>query len=148
MLTPGGPKGTPGVFTGATPALEEQGVVAANVSGGGAASSLVLSAPWRAVRVRITAVGASGGQAAPGTIVLVKERHSLLEQLAAPAGTRRGSAFAVIVTPLPGSGPLYAGRVVMSGGKGGALQSILPVSSALNVVHLPNVREGLVTPGR
>jgi hypothetical protein len=36
----------------------------------------------------------------------------------------------------------------MSSGKGGALQSILPVSSALNVVYLPNVRDGLVTPGR
>jgi hypothetical protein len=150
LLTPGGPRGTPGVFTGATRALEEQGVVAANVSGGGAASSAVLSAPWRAARVRITEVGASGGQgpAAPGKVVLVQAHHSLLEQLTPPPGTRRGSAFAVIVTPLPGSGPLYAGRVVMSSGRGGSLQSILPVSSALTVVPLPNVQNELVTPGR
>jgi hypothetical protein len=150
LLTPGGPRGTPGAYTGATRALEEQGVVAVNVSGGGAASSVVLSAPWRAARVRITAVGASGGQgsAAPGKVVLVKAHHSLLEQLTAPPGTRRGSAFAVILTPLPGSGPLYAGRVVMSSGRGGSLQSILPVSSALTVVSLPNVQNELVTPGR
>jgi hypothetical protein len=150
LMTPGGPRGTPGTFTGATRALEEQGVVAANVSGGGAASSVVLSAPWRAARVRITEVGASGGQgpAAPGKVVLVQGHHSLLEQLTAPPGTRRGSAFAVIVTPLPGSGPLYAARVVMSSGRGGSLQSILPVSSALTVVPLPNVQDELVTPGR
>jgi len=60
----------------------------------------------------------------------------------------RGSAFAVIVTPLPGSGPLYAGRVVMGNGKGAALQSVLPVSSALTVVPLPGVQDELVTPGR
>jgi hypothetical protein len=147
LLTPGGQKGTPGVFTAAAPALQEQGVVAANVSGGGAVSSLVLSAPWRAARVRVTEVGAGGGQpAAPGKVILVQAHHSLLQQLAAPAGTRRGSAFAVFVTPLPGSGPLYAGRVIMSSGRGGSLESVLPVSSALTVVPLPDVRDELVTP--
>jgi hypothetical protein len=150
LLTPGGQRGTPGAFTGAAPPLEEQGVVATNVSSGGAVSSLVLSAPWRAAKVRITVVGAGGGQgpAAPGKVVLVQAHHSLLQQLAVPPGTRRGSAFAVIVTPLPGSGPLYAGRSVMSSGRGGALQSILPVSSALTVVPLPDVQDELVTPGR
>ena len=53
-----------------------------------------------------------------------------------------------ILTPLPGSGPLYAARVLMGNGKGGALQSVLPVSSALTVVPLPSVRDELVTPGR
>lgn len=150
LMTPGGPNGTPGAFTGATSALAEQGVVAANVNSGGAVSSLVLSAPWRAAKVRVTEVGASGGQgsAAPGKVVLVQAHHSLLQQLTAPPGTRRGSPFAVIVTPLPGSGPLYAGRVVISGGRGGALQSVLPVSSALTVVPLPDVQNELVTPGR
>lgn len=150
MLMPGGQRGTPGTFTGASQALQEQGVVAANVSGGGAVSSLVLSAPWRAARVRVTEVGAGGGQgaAAPGKVVLVQAHHSLLQQLTAPPGTRRGSPFAVIVTPLPGSGPLYAGRVVISSGRGGALQSVLPVSSALTVVPLPDVQDELVAPGR
>lgn len=150
LMVPGGQKGSPGAFTAAAPAIQEQGVVAANVSGGGAVSSLVLSAPWRAARVRVTEVGAGGGQgpAAPGKVVLVQAHHSLLQQLAAPPGTRRGSAYAVIVTPLPGSGPLYAGRVVMSSGRGGALQSVLPVSSALTVVPLPDVQDELVTPGR
>jgi Family of unknown function (DUF5719) len=147
LMTPGGPKGTPGVFTAATPAVQEQGVVAVNVAGGGAVSSLVLSAPWRGARVRVTEIGAGGGQAAPGSVVAVPARHSVLQQLVTPAGAHRGSAFALLVTPLPGSGPVYAGRIVMSSGKGGALQSVLPVSSALTVVPLPDVRGALVTRG-
>jgi len=54
----------------------------------------------------------------------------------------------VIITPLPGSGPVYAGRVVISNGKRGSLQSVLPVSSALTVVPLPHVQDALVTPGQ
>ena len=150
LLTPGGPKGTPGAFTAAMPALQEQGVVATNVSGGGAVSSLVLSAPWRAARVRVTEIGAGGGQgpAAPGTVVTrARPSTASCSSSPTPAGAHRGSAFAVIITPLPGSGPLYAGRVVMSSGKGAVLQSVLPVSSALTVVPLPGVQGGIVTPG-
>ncbi len=52
----------------------------------------------------------------------------------------------MIVTPLAGSGPLYAGRVITGSGKGGALQSILPVTSALTTVPLPAVRSALISP--
>jgi Family of unknown function (DUF5719) len=148
LMTPGGPRGTPGVFTAAAPAVAEQGVVAVNVSGGGAVSSLVLSAPWHGARVRVTEIGPGGGQAAAGTVVTVPAHRSVLRQLKTPAGARRGSTFAVAVTPLPGSGPVYAGRVVMSSGKGGTLQSILPVYSALTMVPLPDVQGAVVTPGR
>jgi hypothetical protein len=43
------------------------------------------------------------------------------------------------VTPQSGSGPLYAARVVVSGGNGllGQLQSVLPVQSAPTTVQLP-----------
>jgi hypothetical protein len=148
LMTPGGPNGTPGVFSAAAPALQQQGVVAVNETGGGAASSLVLSAPWRGARVRVTEIGSGGGQAAPGSVAAVPAHRSVLQQLSTPSGTRRGSDFAVVITPLPGSGPVYAGRVVMSSGKGGSLQSILPVFSALTVVPLPDVQGALVTPGR
>jgi hypothetical protein len=148
MLTPGGPKGTPGVFSSAVPALQEQGVVALNQTGAGAASSLVLSAPWRGARVRVTEIGAGrgAGPAAPGSVLTIPAQHSVLQQLTTPAGEHRGSPFAVVITPLPGSGPVYAGRVVMSSGKGGSLQSILPVSSALTVVPLPGVQDALIAP--
>jgi len=147
VLVPGGQRGALGAFTAASAAIQEQGVVAVNVSGGGAASSLVLSAPGRAVRVRVTEIGTGGGPAASGSVVAVAAHHSAVQQLSAPAGTRRGSPFAVILTPLPGSGPLYAARVIAASGKGGPVQSILPVASALTVVPLPPVQGTYITPG-
>jgi hypothetical protein len=45
-----------------------------------------------------------------------------------------------VITPLAGSGPVYAGRVTSAGG---VVRSILPVSSALTWVQLPPVRSAL-----
>lgn len=149
LMVPGGQQGSPGAFTAAAPAIQEQGVVAANVTGKGAASSLVLAAPWRGARVRLTDIGAGSGQgqAAPGRVLVIRAHRSVAQQLPTPAGSRQGAAFAVIVTPLPGSGPVYAGRVITTSGKGGAVESILPVPSALTVVPLPPVQGTLVTRG-
>jgi len=149
LMVPGGQQGSPGAFTAAAPAIQQQGVVAANVSGKGAASSLVLSAPWRGARVRLTEISAGRGQgrAAPGSVVVIPAHRSVLRQLPTPDGSSRGSVFAVIVTPLPGSGPVYAGRVITTSGRGGAVESILPVPSALTVVPLPPVQGALGAPG-
>ena len=149
LMVPGGQQGSPGAFTAAAPAIQEQGLVAANVTGKGAASSLVLSAPWRGARVRLTEIGTGSGhgQAAPGSVLVIRAHRSVVQQLPTPDGSRHGSAFAVVVTPLPGSGPVYAGRVITTSGQGGAVESILPVPSALTVVRLPPVQGTLVTRG-
>ena len=47
-----------------------------------------------------------------------------------------------MITPLAGSGPVYAGRVVT---QGGAVRSILPVTSSLTWVPLPAVRNSVTT---
>jgi hypothetical protein len=149
LMVPGGQQGSPGAFTAAAPAIQEQGMVAANVTGKGAASSLVLSAPWRGARVRLTEIGTDSGQgkAAPGSVLVIRAHRSVVQQLSTPDGSRHGSAFAVVITPLPGSGPVYAGRVITTSGRGGAVESILPVPSALTVVPLPPVQATLVTRG-
>jgi len=149
LMVPGGQHGAPGAFTAAAPAIQEQGMVAANVTGKSAASSLVLSAPWRGARVRLTEIGTDSGQgkAASGSVLVIRAHRSVMRQLLTPDGSRHGSAFAVVVTPLPGSGPVYAGRVITTGGRGGAVESILPVPSALTVVPLPPVQGTLVTRG-
>jgi Family of unknown function (DUF5719) len=148
VLIPGGPRGTPGIITGAAGAIAEQGVVAANTSGGGSAAALVLSAPGRAATVRVVEIAqGSGAQAATSKVLQIPAHRTLVEQLG-KAGSRHGTSFAVVVTPLAGSGPLYAGRVIISGGRGGVLQSILPVPSALTTVPLPTVRNALISPGR
>jgi hypothetical protein len=147
VLIPSGPRGTPGTITGAASAIQEQGVVAANTSGGGSAAALVLSAPWRAVAARVVEIAqGSGAPAATSKVVQIPAHHTLVEQLG-KANSRHGTSFAVIVTPLAASGPLYAARVITSGGKGGGLESILPVPSALTTVPLPAVRNTLISPG-
>ena len=143
MLVPGGA----GTFTVGAGAIQEQGVVADNVTGGGLATALVLSAPGRAVQVRVTQIAeGSSAQAATSKVFQVPAHRSVVEELGRAPGSRKGTAFAMVVTPLAGSGPLYAGRVITGSGKGGVLQSILPVTSALTTVPLPAVRSALIGP--
>jgi hypothetical protein len=54
-----------------------------------------------------------------------------------PTGVRQ--PFAIVITPKPGSGPLYAVRVVTSGtgGLSAPVSSLLPVSSAVTSIMLP-----------
>ena len=154
-----------GAFTAATAPISEQAVVAGNTSGSGLSTTVVLSAPAGPARVRLTeltpAAGshasgstasgstASGSAASqPGTAsqeitasqqVTVPAGRTLAVPAAAPRGGGRGAAFAVVITPLPGSGPLYAARV-QTQGQGGVV-SIIPAVSALTTISLPPVRD-------
>jgi len=154
----GGQAGSPGAMTAAAPALQEQGVLA-DAGQRADATTLVLSAPWRAARVRLTmgvsgltssgrsaaSTGSSGGGAGPGAtrLVSVRAHRSAAVEITAPRGSHGGAGFAVVLTPLPGSGPVYAGRVLAS--KGGTVLGIMPVASALTRVPLPLVRDSLMT---
>ena len=60
----GGPPGAAGVFSAASAPVQQQGVVADNLSGAGNASALVLSAPRGAARVQITEAASGRGPAA------------------------------------------------------------------------------------
>jgi hypothetical protein len=140
MLT-GGQSGTPGVFTAAALPLQEQGVVAYNRAGGGADSQLVLSAPGRAAQAKLTEIGGTGKT----QIVQIAAGHSLIAELSKGGGSGHGSAFSVVIAPLAGSGPLYAGRVIIGSGTGGRIQSMLPVVSALTKVPLPRVQNVPIT---
>jgi len=140
----GGATGAPGVFTAASLPLQEQGVVAYDRSGSGLASQLVLSAPGRAVTARITEIGATGPAGTP-RVVQIQAGHSMVAQIGKGGGSARKSAFSVMITPLAGSGQLYAGRVVTSSGTGGKVQSLLPVISTLTIVPLPQVHNTVIT---
>jgi hypothetical protein len=150
VMVPGGQRGSPGVFTAAVPPISEQGVVAYNRSGHGNSCQLVLTAAGQAVSARISQTGTpgtgGGGQSlnpALGKVVRIKPHHSFTVTVGKDAGSKRASTFAVAVTPLPGSGPLYAGRVLVNGG---TLASIVPVPSALTAVHLPVAHAAVITP--
>jgi hypothetical protein len=136
-----------GAFTAATTPISEQAIVAGNTTGSGLAASVVLSAPAGAARVRLTEIAqaSSGGRSPGGTsatasqVVSVRAGHTLVASVTAPRGAKRGSAFAVVITPLAGSGPLYAARVETQGQN--AVVSIIPAVSALTTISLPPVRD-------
>jgi Family of unknown function (DUF5719) len=134
-----------GAFTAATAPIIEQAVVAGNTTGSGPSATIALSATAGAARVRLTeiALATSGRSVGPSLsvsqVVSVKARHTLVVPVAAPKGSRSGSAFAVVITPLPGSGPLYAARVETQGQS--TVVSIMPAISALTTINLPPVRE-------
>jgi Family of unknown function (DUF5719) len=143
-----------GVFTAATAPISEQAIVAGNTAG----ATIVLSAPAGAARVRLTEIaaavagaGATGtgadttgpaatGPGATGTqVVSVRAGHTLTVQAAAPPGAKPMSAFAVVITPLPGSGPLFAARVETQGQS--TVVSIIPAVSALTTLSSSPVRD-------
>jgi hypothetical protein len=134
-----------GAFTAATAPISQQAVVAGNTTGSGPAATIVLSAPAGAAHVRLTEVAmtATGRSAGPSLsasqVVSVQARRTLVVPVAAPRGAKGGSAFAVVITPLPGSGPLYAARVETQGQS--TVVSIIPAVSALTTISPPPVRE-------
>jgi Family of unknown function (DUF5719) len=136
MLVPGGESGAPGAMTAAAGPVQQQGVIADNTGG---TVSVILSAPQAAAQVRIGTETASA--ATPGDVVQVTAGKTVVVKVKAPAGAGK-KGFAVVVTPLAGSGPVYAGRVLSQGTK---VSAILPVASSLNWVPLPPVQNRLTT---
>lgn len=131
-----------GGFTAAAAPVTEQGVVAGNPSGGGDVVGLVLSAPAAAARVTVETLPADTERSpAPPQhrLYTVQAARTLAVTVSPPKGDH--GPFAIVVTPQPGSGPLYAARVVVSGGSGlaGQLRSLLPVPNAPLTVRLPPV---------
>ncbi len=141
MSAPGGAAGAPGAFTAAATPLQEQGVIAGNPASGGS-SELVLSAPQGAARVQVAELTATGQATETFGTVQLGAGHTAVVSLPVPRQAGRSSPFAVVITPLAGSGPVYAGRVVSSNG---TVRSILPVASALTWVPLPAVNNSVTT---
>lgn len=145
VLLPGGPAGTPGVIAATGSAVQQQGVLAGSPASKAGTADVILSAPAKAATVRIavgTAGAAASGQA--GTVVQVTAGGSIVVPVRPPSG-QRGTPLTVVVTPQPGSGPVYAGWTISAGGK---LQSVQPVASSLTWVPLPAVRVVLTAVGR
>ena len=123
-----------GAFAVATAPISEQAVVAGNTAG----ATVVLSAPAGQARVRLTEVAETPG-ATSSQIVTVQTGHTLTVPATLPRGAKHGSPFAVVITPLAGSGPLYAARVATQGQN--TVVSIVPAISALTTIMLPPVRD-------
>ncbi len=126
-----------GAFATATAPISEQAVVAGNTSSGFGVT-VVLSAPAGQARVRLTEMAATPG-ATGSQIVTVQGGHTLTVPAMLPPGAKHGSPFAIVITPLTGSGPLFAARVETQGQN--TVVSIIPAISALTTITLPPVRD-------
>jgi hypothetical protein len=137
VLVPGSGLGT---FTAAAQPVVEQAVIAGNTTSGGLGASIALTAPAGAAQVRLTelAAGAKGGTSSSQVLVTVPAGRTLTTSLFGPSGARRGSPFTVVITPLAGSGPVYADRIESAQG---SAVSIIPATSALTTITLPPVRD-------
>jgi len=130
------------VISGSDP-IQEQGVVAASPVGHGVATELVLSAPGQAASVRIAqALPGAVLTGQPGQVVQVPARSTVVVHVTLPRRSASASQVALVVTPLPKSGPVYAARAAFSGG---TVQTILPVTTAPTQISLPDARESLIT---
>jgi len=145
VLVPGGGLG---VFTAATAPISEQAVIAGNTTSSGLGATVVLTAPAGAARVRLTEVGsrtgsssgsAAGLVATASQIVAVQAGHTLTVTASPPKGAKSGAPFALAITPLAGSGPVYAARVETQGQS--TAISIIPAVSALTTITLSPVRD-------
>lgn len=138
VLVPGAGIGS---FTTAVAPVTEQGVVAGNPGTRGVTVGLVLTAPDAAARANITVVGTGTSAADSQQVAMVPGGHTLTVAVPRPHGSRQ--PFAIVITPLARSGPLYAARVVTTGGGGlsAPVASLLPVPSALTMITLPSARD-------
>ncbi|GLW61804.1 hypothetical protein Arub01_00480 [Actinomadura rubrobrunea] len=97
------------------------------------AASLLLTAPDAGATVRVTPVGPSG--AGNAQEVKVPAGGTAEAKLSAPQGA--GGGYAVLVAPRPGSGPVYAARVLATGKGDEGLVTVLPVNPAWTTMLLP-----------
>jgi hypothetical protein len=138
----GGPRGAPGAFMVGSSAIVGQAVVAASTSGRLGTTYLELSAPSKAASVRIVqAVPGSPLTGLTGQVISVPARSAVQVKLALPKRLAKDPLLAFVVTPLRGSGPVYAGRVAVIRG---TVQTVLPVVSSPAQVQLGNVRQSLL----
>ena len=141
VLVPGAGIGS---FTTAEPPITEQGVVAGNPAARGTTVGLLLTAPSAATRAQISVISPDGTVMTPAgdQSVTVAAGHTLALAVPRPSAASR-QPFAIVITPEPGSGPLYAVRVVTSGtgGLSGAVSSLLPVASAMTSITLPPAQD-------
>jgi hypothetical protein len=130
-------------FTAAAQPIAEQAVIAGSTTSGGLAASIVLTAPAGTARVRLTeiaegAVGTSPA-AASGEQITVQAGRTVNVSVPTPPGAKRGTPFAVILTPLAGSGPVYAARLETQGQD--TVVSVIPAQSAPTTITLPPVHD-------
>lgn len=98
-------------------------------------TSMILTAPGKAATVRLTQI-MEQGQAGTAQDVNVPAGRTLEVKMPPPAGA---DAYAYAIVPRPGSGPVYAARLLKIKKQG---ITVLPVGPAPTTASLPPVTDG------
>ncbi len=142
LVTPGGPKGAPGAFIVGAPAIDGQGVVAASTSGRLGATEVELAAPAAAASVRIVqATPGSPLTGSEGQVVHIPARSSVEVHLSLPKRLAKIALIAFVVKPLPGSGPVYGGRVSVIRN---SVQTVIPVVPSPDQIQFAGAGQSLL----
>ncbi|SDG64741.1 hypothetical protein SAMN05421505_106112 [Sinosporangium album] len=133
-------------FTAGALPIDFGSIVADNRTGGEPAgrqsSHLVLSAPQTEGRLWLQLVPSEG----PPTDVAevhIPAASTVDVELPHPKGA--SSPFAVVVTPLPGSGPIYGGRVLTGRDESGLMFTVQPLAAARSWTVVPTLTESSAT---
>ncbi|MBG0828051.1 hypothetical protein HS041_09755 [Planomonospora sp. ID67723] len=122
-------------FTAGAAPIDLGSVVADNRTGGKRSSRLLLAAPETAGKVSVQVLPRSGEALEPFELSIAAAR---VKEVKLP-GT--DGAFAVVVLPLPGSGPVYGGRVMDEKLKDGLALTVQPLAAARMWALIPPVTE-------
>jgi hypothetical protein len=100
-------------------------------------SSLILTAPSGAATVRVVTVSAAG-KSAPQDVEVPAGR-TVEAELKPPGGD--DASYGAVITPRPGSAPVYASRVLATGKGEDYLFTVLPIVPAPMTIRLPDTAD-------
>lgn len=128
-------------YVSAVSSIGEGGaVVSANGPGSDVTSTLLLTAPTKPAAVRVRTFGHEGpvGQT---DVVKIPTGRTVSVEVPAPSAVEGN--FALVVTPVPGSGPIYGARLLRGSGADMSSMTLLPLETSRGWVRMPNAEEGL-----
>lgn len=126
-------------FTAGADPVDLGSVVADNRTGGKTTSRLLLTAPEAEGKVSVQVVPGKGEAREPFQVDISAGRT---KQVKLP---KVDGVFAVVVLPMTGSGPVYGGRVMEEGLKGGAALTLQPLAAARMWALIPPIAESAAT---
>ncbi|MFF5211354.1 DUF5719 family protein [Streptosporangium sp. NPDC000396] len=126
-------------FTAGAAPIDLGSVVADNRTGKKKSSRLLLSAPNAPGKVSVQVLPQKGEAPEPFEVTITASRT---KEVKLPT---RDDAFAVVVLPLPGSGPVYGGRVMDERIKDGLALTIQPLAAARMWALVPPITESVAT---
>ncbi|MFJ2032361.1 DUF5719 family protein [Streptosporangium sp. NPDC087985] len=135
-VTGTGAKGDVAFTAGAAP-IDLGSVVADNRTGKQKSSRLLLTAPDTAGKVSVQVLPRKGEAQEPFEVTIAASRT---KEVRLP---KMDGAFAVVVLPLPGSGPVYGGRVMDERLKDGLLLTTQPLAPARLWALVPPITESV-----